>query len=188
MSSKPVALILGAGPNLGASITSSLTKLGYRIATVSRSGTGEINSSTGILTLRADFATPSSIPPLFSKIKDSFSTPPSVVIYNAASLTPPPEATNPLSIPAAAFEKDINVNAVSAYVAAQEAVKGWEELGKEGGKKTFIFTGNCLNQKVLPMPVLLTLGVGKSASAHWVGLVDGVFKEDKEKAVSYTHL
>jgi len=182
MASKPVALILGAGPNVGAAIAASLTKLGYRIATASRSGTGAINSSTGVLALRADFSTPSSIPPLFSQIKDTFSTAPSVVIYNAGALTPPTDAKNPLTVPVANFENDFNINTVSAYVAAQEAVKGWEALGNEGGKKTFIYTGNLLNQKVMPVPVFLTLGVGKSASAHWIGLADGVFGQEKEKA------
>ncbi|KAE8831618.1 hypothetical protein HRS9139_05860 [Pyrenophora teres f. teres] len=169
MASKPVALILGAGPNLGASIATSLAALGYRIATASRSGSGAIDPSTDILRLRADFTNPSSIPPLFTKIKETFSTAPSVVIYNAANLTRPSDPTNPLSIPTENFEKDLNVNTVSAYVAAQEAVKGWEALGNEGGNKTFVFTGNMLNQKVIPMPNFLTLGVGKSASAHWVG-------------------
>jgi len=185
MASKPVALVLGAGPNLGASIVTSLTKLGYRIATASRNGTGAIDPSTGTLSLRADFATPSSIPPLFSEIKQNFSTSPSVVIYNAANLTPPPDSSNPLSIPTSDFEKDLNINTVSAYVAAQETIRGWEELGKEGGKKTFVFTGNLLNQKVMPVPVFVTLGVGKSASAHWVGLADEVFKQDKEKNWRY---
>ncbi|CAE7205580.1 hypothetical protein PTNB85_09706 [Pyrenophora teres f. teres] len=181
MASKPVALILGAGPNLGASIATSLAALGYRIATASRSGSGAIDPSTDILRLRADFTNPSSIPPLFTKIKETFSTAPSVVIYNAANLTRPSDPTNPLSIPTENFEKDLNVNTVSAYVAAQEAVKGWEALGSEGGNKTFVFTGNMLNQKVIPMPNFLTLGVGKSASAHWVGLADQVFRGDEGK-------
>ncbi|KAI2476130.1 hypothetical protein Ptr902_12406 [Pyrenophora tritici-repentis] len=178
MASKPVALILGAGPNLGASIATSLTTLGYRIATASRSGTGTLDPSTNILRLGADFTTPSSIPPLFTKVKDTFSAFPSVVIYNAATLTPPPDTANPLSIPTENFVQDLNVNTVSAYVAAQEAVKGWQAMGSEGGKRTFVFTGNMLNQKVIPMLNVLTLGVGKSASAHWIGLADQVFKED----------
>ena len=98
--------------------------------TASRSGTGAIDPSTGFLRLHADFTAPSSIPTLFTKVQETFSTAPSVVIYNAATLTPPPNPTNPLSIPTESFEKDLNVNTVSVYVAAQEAIKGWEALGE----------------------------------------------------------
>ena len=88
-------------------------------------------------------------------------------------------------MPRPAFEKDLNINTVSAYVAAQETVCGWEELGSKGGNKTFVYTGNLLNQNILPVSAFVTLGVGKSASAHWIGLADEVFKEDKEKGWRY---
>lgn len=179
MSTKRVALILGSGPNVGTAITSSLTALNYRIATASRSGTNNLSPSTGILSLTADFATPSSIPTLFAAVAQEFGTPPSVVIWNAATLTPPPIEGSVLSVPADQFAKDLNVNTVSPYVAAMEAVKAWEGMqGKEeGGNKTFIYTGNALNQIVMPVPLFLTLGVGKSASAHWVGLADATYRE-----------
>jgi hypothetical protein len=84
-----------------------------------------------------------------------------------------------LSVPADQFAKDLNVNTVSPYVAAMEAVKAWEDMQakEEGGNKTFIYTGNALNQTVMPVPLFLTLGVGKSASAHWVGLADATYRE-----------
>jgi NAD(P)-dependent dehydrogenase (short-subunit alcohol dehydrogenase family) len=179
MSTKPVALILGAGPNIGSALTSSLAKLNYRIATASRSGTNSINPTTGILTLQADFATPTSIPSLFSAVLKEYGTAPSVVVWNAATLTPPPTPDNVLSVPADQFTKDLNVNTVSPYVAAQEAVKSWASMGeeREGGNKTFIYTGNALNQTIMPVPLFLTLGVGKSASAHWIGLADALYRE-----------
>jgi NAD(P)-dependent dehydrogenase (short-subunit alcohol dehydrogenase family) len=179
MSSKPVALILGAGPNVGAAISTSLSTLHYRIATASRSGTNTMNPDTGILTLKADFTAPTSIPHLFSLVLKEFGTPPSVVVWNAAALTPPPTEDSVLSVSVDQFGKDLNVNTVSAYAAAQEAVKGWNSMEGEhaAGKKTFIYTGNMLNQTVAPVPLFLTLGVGKSASAHWVGLADALYRE-----------
>ncbi|XP_014552680.1 hypothetical protein COCVIDRAFT_109653 [Bipolaris victoriae FI3] len=175
MSPKPIALILGAGPNAGTAIASSLSSLGYRIATASRSGT---STSTSTLSLTADFTNPSSIPPLFTRIHTDLHAYPSIVVYNAATMTPPSDAGVVTSVPADKFTADLNVNVVSPYVAAQEAVKGWKEMGKEagGGEKTFIFTGNMLNRTILPVDALVTLGVGKSASAYWVGLADEIHK------------
>jgi NAD(P)-dependent dehydrogenase (short-subunit alcohol dehydrogenase family) len=181
MSSKPVALILGAGPNVGLAISSSLSTLNYRIATASRSGTNSIHPDTGILTLQADFTTPTNIPHLFSLVLKEFGTQPSVVVWNAAALTPPPAEDSVLSVSVEQFGKDLNVNTVSAYAAAQEAVKGWDSMAGQQhaavGKKTFIYTGNMLNQTVAPVPLFLTLGVGKSASAHWVGLADALYRD-----------
>jgi NAD(P)-dependent dehydrogenase (short-subunit alcohol dehydrogenase family) len=108
-----------------------------------------------------------------------YGTAPSVVVWNAATLTPPPTPDSVLSVPTEQFTKDLNVNTVSPYVAAQEAVKSWASMGEgqQGGNKTFIYTGNALNQSVMPVPLFLTLGVGKSASAHWIGLADALYSE-----------
>lgn len=74
---------------------------------------------------------------------------------------------------------DLGVNTVSAYVAAQEAVKGWEEMGNgEGkGKGVFIYTGNICNVEIVPWPMMMTAGAGKAATAYWIGSVDGLMKE-----------
>jgi NAD(P)-dependent dehydrogenase (short-subunit alcohol dehydrogenase family) len=171
MALNPVALILGAGPRVGASVAERFLKSGYKVAVVSRSG----NSSTqGVFSLKGDFTKPSSIPALFEAVKTEFHSAPSVVIYNAAALTPPPIADSLFSLPAEKFAADLDVNTVSTYVTAQETVKGWETLAKDT-KKTFIYTGNGLNSSVVPVPVYLDLGVGKSASAHLIGLADGVY-------------
>lgn len=179
MSPKPLALILGAGSNNGAALTTTFLSLGYQIALASRSGTNPSPSSSSkdILSLQADFSSPSSIPSLFSRIRSELHTSPSVVVYNAAALTPPPDKDSVLSLPVDQFVKDLNVNSVSPYVAAQEAVRGWEELGEvQGVNKTFIYTGNKLNETILPVGDLITLGVGKNASAYWIGLADELYK------------
>ena len=79
-----------------------------------------------------------------------------------------------MSIPTASIASDLAVNTVSPYMAAQQAVQGWETLPQEI-KKTFIYTGNILNTTVPPVPAMLTLGIGKSASAYWVGVADGTY-------------
>ncbi len=170
MSSRGVALILGAGPRVGAAVAESLARKGYSIAIVSRKGTGSKNDQ-GYLSLSADFTKPETIAPIFEAVKKEYKTAPSVVVYNSAGLTPPSDSNSVLSVPAANFASDLNLNVLTPYVAAQEAVKGFETLPQET-KKTFIFTGNILNTVVLPVPMMLTLGVGKAAAAYWVGVAD----------------
>jgi hypothetical protein len=68
----------------------------------------------------------------------------------------------------------LNVNVVSPFIAAQEAIKHWETLPTRG-KKLFIYTGNICNVAVLPVPLLLNGGMGKAASAYWLGVADGAY-------------
>ena len=63
----------------------------------------------------------------------------------------------------------MNVNATSAWIAANEAVKGFEVLAAEDEGFlgwTFIFTGNLLNTTAAPG--FLTFGMGKAAAAHLI--------------------
>ncbi|VUC21458.1 unnamed protein product [Clonostachys rosea] len=169
----PIALILGSGPRVGASIAKSLAAKGYQIVVTSRHGTGA-KTPEGYLSLKADFSKPDSIPPLFDTVKSELQASPSVVVYNAATATPPPKADSVLSLPLDEYNSDLNVNSTSAYVAAQQAALGWETLPSDT-KKSFIYTGNILNISILPVPTLLTLGVGKAASAYWLGLSDATY-------------
>ncbi|KAL2797118.1 hypothetical protein BJX66DRAFT_112724 [Aspergillus keveii] len=173
MAFQPIALILGAGPRVGASVAAAFKSKGYSVATASRSGTGT-KTSEGYLSLAADFGNPSSIPPLFDSINATFGAAPSVVVYNAAALTLPPDSDSILSIPVESFVTDLNINTVSAYVAAQKAIEGWATLPSDV-KKTFIYTGNSLNVNILPVPLYLDLGVGKRASGYWIAVADETY-------------
>ncbi|KAH8660085.1 hypothetical protein BX600DRAFT_438309 [Xylariales sp. PMI_506] len=173
MAARPVILILGAGPRIGASVAEKFASSGYHVALASRSGTGT-KTANGFLSLKADFTKPESIPALFDAVKAEFSTSPSVIVYNAGALTNPPDQSSVLSVPAESVAGDFVVNTVSPYVAAQQAVLGWESLPAET-KKTFIYTGNITNVQIVPMPMMLNIGMGKSASAFWVGLADASY-------------
>jgi NAD(P)-dependent dehydrogenase (short-subunit alcohol dehydrogenase family) len=173
MATKPVLLILGSGPRVGASVAAKFASDGYNVAIASRKGTNA-KTSDGFLSLQADFNKPESIPALFDTVKTEFSVAPNVVIYNAAALTPPPDKESLLSIPSESVAKDLTVNTVSPYTAAQQAVIAWETLPKET-LKTFIFTGNIQNLIALPIPMMLNLGIGKSASAHWIEVADTLY-------------
>src|SRR5205085_1043447 len=124
--------------------------------------------------IKADLSDHASVPSIFQNVKSEFGVAPSVVVYNAYAMTPLPEPDSPLSAPVAGLLSDLNVNTISAYVAAQEALKGFEELPNEA-RKAFIYTGNWLNTVVVPMPMVFALGVGKSASAYWIGAADGAY-------------
>jgi NAD(P)-dependent dehydrogenase (short-subunit alcohol dehydrogenase family) len=173
MAVNPVALILGAGPRVGQAVAKKFASQGFKVAIVSRTGTND-KTDEGFLSLKADFANPETIPPVFTAVKTEFQTAPSVVVYNAAALTFPPIEGSVFSTPYEAVAKDVNINTISAYVAAQQAVSGWETLPAET-KKSFIYTGNILNVSILPMPMGLTLGIGKSASAFWVGFANAMY-------------
>jgi hypothetical protein len=170
----PVVLILGSGPRVGASVAQAFKNSGYNVALASRKGT---NSKTddGYFSIKADFASPSTIADVFSAVKSEFGSAPSVVIYNAAALTPPSDPSSVLSVSAEAVTKDLNINVVSPYVAAQQTLAAWETLPQDT-KKTFIYTGNAQNELIIPMPPMMNLGVGKAASAYWVGLADTLYK------------
>lgn len=173
MAANLVILILGAGPRVSASVAENFASSGYKVALASRTGSGT-KTAEGFLSLKADFTKPDSIPALFDAVKTEFHTFPSVIVYNAAALTNPPDNDSLLSVPAESVALDLNVNTISPYVAAQQAVLGWETLPKDT-KKTFIYTGNILNLTILPAPMMLNLGMGKSATAFWVGLADTTY-------------
>jgi len=167
----PIALILGAGARVGAAVVAKFARSGYSVAFVSRSAK-EGKTAEGTMGIKADLASPLSIPSVFATVKAEFGSAPSVVVYNAATIRAPADGSM-FSISATDIINDFNVNSLSAYVAAQEAFKGWAGL-PHGEPKVFIYTGNILNVKVVPAPMLMTLGVGKAASAYWIGTADGL--------------
>jgi len=71
--------------------------------------------------------------------------------------------SNPLDADLEGFQRDLNINTVSAFAAMKEAVKGFGKLGPEI-KKTFLFTGNKGNTLVcfsffFCFPFLLDLSI-----------------------------
>lgn len=182
MSANNVAIIFGAGARVGASVAAKFASIGYRVALVSRNGAGAINDQ-GYLTLKADFNDPQSVAPAFDAVQAEFNIAPNVVIYNAGALSFPTDKTSVLSVPVDKVANDLNINTVSPYVAAQEAVKRWETL-PAATKKTFIYTGNASNDILAPNPLWLTLGMGKSATAFWIGLSDKLYEAKGYRYVS----
>lgn len=172
MAVNSVVLILGAGPRIGTHVAKKFASLGYKIAVVSRSGSGS-RTTEEFLSLKADFTQCETIPAIFEQVVKEFAEPPSVVVYNAAVRTIPPASDDMFSIAATTLAHDLEVNTLSAFVAAQEAVSRWRALTSDT-KKTFIYTGNIMNSKALPLAATITLGIGKSASSFWISLADAL--------------
>ncbi|KAL7927224.1 hypothetical protein ACQKWADRAFT_101420 [Trichoderma austrokoningii] len=173
MSHKGIALILGAGSNVGQALSASFAQAGYKVALVSRSIPE--SSSDKQIQIPADLSKPDTVPAIFESVRQKLGADPNVVIYNAASLTPPSDRTNPFTVDIDAFEKDLRLSSTSAYVAAREAVAGFERLDKSLAK-TFIYTGNWLNAVTMSNPIFVTLAAGKSAAASWIGAASVYYK------------
>jgi NAD(P)-dependent dehydrogenase (short-subunit alcohol dehydrogenase family) len=170
-----IILILGAGPRVGQATAATFASAGYKVALASRSAAAGI-SLNGHLGIAVDFSNPATIKSVFDKVEKQWGAP-SVVVYNgnnlrlpiatrrpltvscatAAAFTSAPEG--PLTVSLDAFTSDLNVNTISAYMAASEAFA-------RNSRVAFLYTGNILN--VRPSRNFVTLGVGKAASAQWI--------------------
>ena len=75
-----VALILGAGPNVGFSVAKAFAAQGYKVAIASRSKRDDADIKQ-YLHIQADFSEPSSIENIFATVISELGHP-SVVIYN----------------------------------------------------------------------------------------------------------
>lgn len=83
---------------------------------------------------------------------------------------------DPFEIDLATFQDHLTINTTSAFVAIKQALKSFASpnLPKDAAK-TFIYTGNAMNFG--PFAGLLTLGVGKSASANMLAAAAAAYKD-----------
>jgi NAD(P)-dependent dehydrogenase (short-subunit alcohol dehydrogenase family) len=82
--SSPVAVILGAGKNIGASVAKAFAAEGYKVATVSRSSTTDTPTEQRVH-IQGDVSDPNGISKVFETVRKQFGHP-SVVIYNGSLL------------------------------------------------------------------------------------------------------
>ncbi|KAI9693750.1 MAG: hypothetical protein M1822_003021 [Bathelium mastoideum] len=162
--SNRIALILGAGPNIGHHTALAFRDRGYSVALAARS-LEDGRSEDGGLQIRLDLSDSAALPGAFAKVKEAFGNPPGVVVYNSASRTELDENDPLASLETTQVVHDMAVNAISPLIAAKCAVAGFTEL-PDSVLKTFIFTGNKLI--VMPWPLVLTFGMGKTATAYAV--------------------
>ena len=152
---------------------------GYNLALVSRSISEETSTNTE-LHIKADLSDTNVVPKIFEKVKEKFGGPPSVVVYNGTSILSPHlevslhmtdttpaysrtlnDKTHPLDISLSQLEHDTRINTHSPLLAASLFIQSSSFLPSTASK-TFIFTGNMLNEVV--NPVCLGFGMGKSST------------------------
>ncbi|CAO2648461.1 Nn.00g077280.m01.CDS01 [Neocucurbitaria sp. VM-36] len=155
-------LILGAGPNIGTGVAEQFALQGYKVVLTSRKQHENTNPTYSYV--HGDLADPKSVVDIFAQVRDLYGEP-SVVVYNAGAVSYSAKE-NTFNLELSTFESDLNINTTSVFVAIKEALKSFESL-PASASKTFIYTlysGNAMN--FASFDGLLTLGVGKSASAH----------------------
>lgn len=79
-SSSPVALILGAGANIGQTVARTFASKGYKVALAARS-LNEADSTDNQLNITSDFSKSDDVVNAFNKSREAFGIP-GVVVYN----------------------------------------------------------------------------------------------------------
>ncbi|KAK0187099.1 hypothetical protein F5146DRAFT_1142008 [Armillaria mellea] len=135
-----VALILGAGPNVGHHVAKALQSQKYKVALGSRNPDVDKLKKEGFFPVKVDITLPDSVSAAYKTVSTELGTP-NVVVFNAAVWRRPEVETDPLSLPLEDFKRTLTVT-TSVYSAAQDALKGFRSLAS--GPKVFIVTGNAL--------------------------------------------
>jgi NAD(P)-dependent dehydrogenase (short-subunit alcohol dehydrogenase family) len=170
--SKPIAIIFGAGENIGAAASTAFTSKGYRVVLVAR--TTNTTSTEDEMSILADLSKRDTVSNVFAKVRQSWGEP-SLVLYNAAAVHWV-DPTNPFTLSEEDFAADLAVNTTSAYVAMKEAIVSFKAL-PNGQPKTFFYTGNPLASPGIIFPRAFNMGAGKSATAHLIHVGSEAYKQ-----------
>jgi NAD(P)-dependent dehydrogenase (short-subunit alcohol dehydrogenase family) len=135
---KPVAVVTGVGPGLGAALARRFAK-DYVVAMIARKGdylkslAAEIEASGGrSVAFPADVGDRQQIEAAFKQIREGLGDP-AILLYNAGSGT----FGNILEISPEQFETSWRVNSYGAFIAAKEVAPAMVA----GGKGVMLFTG-----------------------------------------------
>ena len=133
MADQKVALIVGAGSGLSASIARRFARAGMRIALAARSidDLKDLSVELGAQTFACDATEPEVVKRVFADLDRSGA--PQIVVYNASYRTRGPL----IELVPAEVEKSILVSAYGGFLVAQEAVR--RMLPRHSG--TILFTG-----------------------------------------------
>ncbi|MEM7080927.1 MAG: SDR family NAD(P)-dependent oxidoreductase [Pseudomonadota bacterium] len=160
--SAPLALIVGVGDGLSASLARLLTREGYRVALAARNidKLAELAQETGARTYSCDAANPDAVADLFAGLDGS----PNVVVYNpSARVRGPITELDPQAV-----HNAIDITAYGAFLVGQQAARGMLAAG-EG---TILFTGASAGVKGFPHSA--TFAMGKFAQR---GLAESMARE-----------
>ncbi len=173
---KPLAVIVGAGPGVSASVAKKFGQNDYRIVLVSRKQESVDALASDLTTLdieaygmTADAANSDSVIAAFDRIKSEYGNP-EVLIYNAGANTP----VVPTELTVEDLRNDFEINVAGALVSAQQVIPSMVE----SGKGTLLFTGGGLAMN--PIPARASASLTKAGLRN---LVFAIHDELAEKGV-----
>jgi len=164
--SSPVLLVFGAGGNVGLSVLKKFRTGGYKTAAVARNASDAVKAASD-KTYQADLTDSSQVARIFHQVEEDLGQP-TVVVYNAYAAHFV-NGADPLTLLVSDFATDLAVNVTSSY----EAAKCFAALPPSNHNKVFIFTGNM--EFSMLVPEVLSLGVGKNATAYVIETAANVY-------------
>jgi NAD(P)-dependent dehydrogenase (short-subunit alcohol dehydrogenase family) len=170
-----VALIVGAGPGVSASVARKLAALGVKIALAARN-TGKLDelcAETGAVAFGADVSDAQSVADLFDAVEARLGAP-DVVIFNAGARL----RGGIMELDPALVEKTIAIGAFGGFLVAQQAARRMVPRG--GG--AILFTGATASVKGFPLS-----GAFAMSKFALRGLAQSVARELGPKGVHVAH-
>ena len=149
---RPLAVIIGAGDGLSASLARELAT-DHDLTLVARSGERmrDVARETGARTVLADATDENAIGALF----DDLPAPPRVVIYNPSARVRGPIA----ELSANDVRNAVEVTAIGAFLAGKHAARRMLEADPADGKRgTILFTGASAGVKGFPLSAPFAMG------------------------------
>jgi NAD(P)-dependent dehydrogenase (short-subunit alcohol dehydrogenase family) len=151
--SQELALIVGAGPGLSASVARLFARSGMRVALASRTPerVADLANAIHAHSYRCDVADPAQVTALFSDVVRELSVPDVVVFNPNFQVIAPFTQLDP-----AAVMKALTIVTFGGFLVAQEAVKHMQPRGSG----TLLFTGNPSSIKGRPRGALVAMSKG----------------------------
>jgi NAD(P)-dependent dehydrogenase (short-subunit alcohol dehydrogenase family) len=154
---KPVCVIIGAGPGIGLAVAKRFAAESFSIALIARNAerARQLAAKAGLPDVNAyaaDAGEPLSLHGALAAAANDLG-PIDVVVYNATALT----MAAPTTLSAAALQADLSVSVVGALGAIQSVAPSMVERGTG----TILFTGGGL--ALYPSAAVTSLSVGKAA-------------------------
>ena len=146
-----IALIVGAGSGLSASVARALAADGYRVVLASRNvgKLEELCGEIGAHAIQCDASSTESVEALFESMQNDVGTA-EVVLYNPSAYTAGPVTDLDPELVQAAFMQ----TAFGAFLVAQQAARGMQQIG--GG--AIFFTGATASIKGFPNFAAFAMG------------------------------
>jgi NAD(P)-dependent dehydrogenase (short-subunit alcohol dehydrogenase family) len=170
-----IALIVGAGKGLSASLARACAKRGMKVAVAARNTEklGALVAETGAKAYGCDASQPPAVQALFRAVEADLGVP-ALVVYNASA-----RARGPfVELDPAAVAKALEVSAYGGFLVAQEAAKRMLPLGRG----SILFTGASASVKGYPQSA--PFAMGKFALR---GLAQSMARELAPKGIHVAH-